>query len=624
MCGIVSALAFGQLLKKEERIRQKVMRFMTAELLIETEDRGKDATGAAVLFADGNFVGIKRGEEASKFLASFGKDNKDKYESMLEVWRKYEHPAKIYLGHCRKGTIGEKEDNNNNHPIKVGSIVGVHNGIIRNHEEIQKYLGCKRDGLVDSEIIFRVMNYLTNEGKEPFTMIMMEEIVKRLTGAWSVVAFNSFNTQQIPVFRDGRDLSMLFIRDLGLMFLISDMKFWEKVQYRYERVVGYGDTEMPSLIGMKVDKEEFKDDQAAIFDLSVKCTLETKISDLGEFKKMRRDNKIWTTDSALSSSRVGSYTSYTGTQSMDKSNVKLPDTKPKKADSDNTTRLVFNSITRKYYSEKGNSVIHLGPGESKNIPLEAEATAPVLPTDAGNYINGTTFEKDKPEEVKSSRPLDLTDMTDYSHASSGGAVDKPAVSGIPTVPKALVRLEKIIKADNIIDVKPEDIKVIDMHVDPDLDKTAESVYSSLPNRGYASESSLLDDLDIANIELAKNYGPVFLSNRVARSQWMKGFKAGIQFWKNKTTDDKGTKREKYIADLKTMVVILSNFFSVVKNNRFNHPSAEEVLSNAAEVHLKTRPNFKGDVENVFNEFDSANNAKEVVSIIKTVTNSKGE
>ena len=72
------------------------------------------------------------------------------------------------------------------------------------------------------------------------------------------------------------------------------------------------------------------------------------------------------------------------------------------------------------------------------------------------------------------------------------------------------------------------------------------------------------------------------------------------------------------------MVILSNFFSVIKNNRFNHPDAHAAISNTAEAYLKTRPAFKGDIENIFNEFDSANNAREVVSIIKTVTNNKGE
>jgi len=63
MCGIVGALAFGKVNQRTERIRQKVMQVMTTELLLVTEARGEDATGAAILFADGNYVGIKRGEK---------------------------------------------------------------------------------------------------------------------------------------------------------------------------------------------------------------------------------------------------------------------------------------------------------------------------------------------------------------------------------------------------------------------------------------------------------------------------------------------------------------------------------------------------------------------------------
>ena len=122
MCGIVGALAFGKMNKKDEAIRQRVMRYFTEELLIETEDRGKDATGAAILFEGGNYVGIKRGDKATTFLSKFGR-NKDTYGGFLEIWRKCDKPVKVYLGHCRAGTVGEKEENANNHPIKIDNLL---------------------------------------------------------------------------------------------------------------------------------------------------------------------------------------------------------------------------------------------------------------------------------------------------------------------------------------------------------------------------------------------------------------------------------------------------------------------------------------------------------------------
>jgi len=102
MCGIVVGLCFGKLNKKDEEIRQRLLRYFTTELMILTEDRGKDATGAAVLFNDGDFTGIKRGERVTDFLAKFS-DTKDYYGSLLKVWRESDinKNAKIFLGHCR-------------------------------------------------------------------------------------------------------------------------------------------------------------------------------------------------------------------------------------------------------------------------------------------------------------------------------------------------------------------------------------------------------------------------------------------------------------------------------------------------------------------------------------------
>jgi len=41
MCGIVVGLAFGKLNKRDEDVRQRLLRYFTTELLIATEDSSK-------------------------------------------------------------------------------------------------------------------------------------------------------------------------------------------------------------------------------------------------------------------------------------------------------------------------------------------------------------------------------------------------------------------------------------------------------------------------------------------------------------------------------------------------------------------------------------------------------
>ena len=638
MCGIVGALAFGKLNKRDEKIQQRLMRYFTTELLLETVERGPDATGAAVLFNDGNFAGIKRGEESNKFLAKFGVNNKERYGSLLEIWRQHDHPAKVFLGHCRKGTIGDKEDNENNHPIKIKNIVGVHNGVIRNDDDIEKHLGCKRDGKVDSEIIFRLFDHFTNSGKEPFTMDMLEAIIARLTGAFAVLTFNADNINQLPVFRDGRPLEMIFIKELALLIVVSELKFWSRVHFRYERMIEYGEVKLPSLLDMTVEKEVFKDDTAAIFDLNIKCTKDTKIEDLGEFKKISRINKIWTNTIALNRSNTGATSNYTGGQKMAETEKQKRDAekeRKKKAEEeakrkankeaedknnnvngnkaeengnneenvDGEKKRVFDKLTKKYEIKIVQNPNKMGKRESKVIPIE---TAGNEDTTVKKKARVTFEEDDVSEETPNKNDsLELDDLTDYD---TNDVDNEPADS---------------------IDVEFTEVNEVDMTtVDPTLLAKADEAYKDLPNdkRGYGDIETLLNDVNIKTEKVANELGMKIISNRVARLQWIRGFIAGWKALLKESTDvDAKTKlREKHIDGLKSMVVILAQFFARSKSEgRKRSNKSEESLISIAEDHIAKRPSFNMDKLNgVFNIHESGkiSEARALISKVAQSTN----
>lgn len=79
------------------------------------------------------------------------------------------------LIHTRAATTGLPSDNDNNHPIVVQrrdghpGIVGIHNGMLWNHEDIWKRypdLAAERVGEVDSQAIFQVMSRLGRDKLE--------------------------------------------------------------------------------------------------------------------------------------------------------------------------------------------------------------------------------------------------------------------------------------------------------------------------------------------------------------------------------------------------------------------------------------------------------------------------
>lgn len=582
MCGIVGALAFGKLNKRDEAVRQNIMRFFTTELLVNTETRGKDATGAAILFSDGNFVGTKRGDKASEFLSKFG-EGKDTYGGFLKVWHEHDKPVKVYLGHCRASTGGEKEDNVNNHPIKIGNIVGIHNGAIKNDDEIIKNLGCKREGKVDSEAIFRLFEYFTDNGKEPFTTEMLQKIVNRLEGQFAIVLFNADNPYQVPVFRDGRPTEFVLVKEYGILFIISESNFWNDAHFKYERSIYYHGLRLPSLIDAGIEKESLQDDSCMIFDLTKKVNQDTRIKDLGEWSKMERTNKIWTSTTGYSGYP---YTNHGGS-SHNGSNTSTEVSKKE----DKKTR-VFDKLGKRYVAKVGDTVLR--ENESIIIPTE---TTEKKGSDKDDKLDkqkdlpgckvGSTDSKADGERSK--EPLEIKDYTDYDTNKK----------------------KKGDKSQGSEDLKwPNDKLVeVDMTQEPcELVEAAEKAYKDIPfrNRGYSAMDELLNAVSIKDKGAAEELGLIIVANRVYGDSWKKGFIGGCKHIFAKMVSERGEKeknREKYIVGLKSLVMLLTVYFNAA-SIKYKGVKQSLTLTKIAKEYLSHPKNkSKIDIDNLRSIFN---------------------
>jgi len=89
--------------------------------------------------------------------------------------------ARQSLVHIRDYTKGHPSLEANNHPIRHGAVVGIHNGIIRNDEEIFAAHGFERAAAgmtVDSEAIFALME------AEQSSPAALEELYGSMASAW--------------------------------------------------------------------------------------------------------------------------------------------------------------------------------------------------------------------------------------------------------------------------------------------------------------------------------------------------------------------------------------------------------------------------------------------------------
>jgi glucosamine 6-phosphate synthetase-like amidotransferase/phosphosugar isomerase protein len=134
-------------------------------LLAGIAERGADAVGYAYRAHEGEVTLTKLRGGASALLDE------------LEL------PAVAVqaLLHVREHTKGHPAIDANNHPIRHGSVVGVHNGVIQNDDALLRSYGVERHepGMtVDSEAIFALMEVRRNHSRA------LSELRGTMAAAW--------------------------------------------------------------------------------------------------------------------------------------------------------------------------------------------------------------------------------------------------------------------------------------------------------------------------------------------------------------------------------------------------------------------------------------------------------
>lgn len=102
-------------------------------------------------------------------------------------------PGIIFMGHDRHATIGNKSNVDNAHPFRYGTIVGQHNGTLRNHWKMLRDQGFyMKDYDVDSQVLVS----LINEDKEEL------KVFQELEGAAAVIWHDTDHNNRLYVYRN--------------------------------------------------------------------------------------------------------------------------------------------------------------------------------------------------------------------------------------------------------------------------------------------------------------------------------------------------------------------------------------------------------------------------------------
>ena len=144
----------------------RVPRTLAAQaLLAGIAERGADAVGYA-----------HRGDEAAAAV----RKRRSGASELLEELHVPDAATQV-LVHVRDYTKGHPTIDANNHPVRHGAVVGIHNGIIVNDEEIFARYGFERahrDMTVDSEAIFALAEHAQHRPEA------LEELHGAMASAW--------------------------------------------------------------------------------------------------------------------------------------------------------------------------------------------------------------------------------------------------------------------------------------------------------------------------------------------------------------------------------------------------------------------------------------------------------
>lgn len=328
MCGILGAMFFPT----EKRIKNRLWatQMILAEAFAESKDRGKDASGAAVIAGD--YYAVVKGPWVSdEFMIKdkeepivspvLGNGVSKPFEAFNQICRRKENDLSLIMMHTRAKTQGSEYENKNNHPILIPNeedkdaiIIGVHNGVIRNDTQIRKQLrkdnALVTDAEVDSAAIFEVINNSLRED-EP-TLELMDEVAKWLDGQMAVCAVSRHHPNRVMFWRDGRPLEYLVAENSGIIFFSSDDKYVKEAISRYNRgrLLFKERRELPEI---EFETKIHTDDWSVLFDTSKVLGVSTKGKyGIAEFAEEKRTVKeIYTDVQSPASSASRNWNNYT-------------------------------------------------------------------------------------------------------------------------------------------------------------------------------------------------------------------------------------------------------------------------------------------------------------------------
>ena len=212
MCGIL-----GICLDKRDRSEADFINIKAdfSNLLQASMVRGIDATGFYIVNRDADVVYLKAPITAEEMVWENGGDN-----AFWDTLDAFVGPDTVaIIGHTRAATTGSPECNENNHPVVDAPIIGVHNGVIRNHLALAKKYPKAAE--VDSAVIFSMLK--TKAGDKPLTVKTITNSYGELEGPAAIAVADMRKPDGVFLARHTNPVNITRDRAAGLLMFASTL-----------------------------------------------------------------------------------------------------------------------------------------------------------------------------------------------------------------------------------------------------------------------------------------------------------------------------------------------------------------------------------------------------------------
>ncbi|MCP3414749.1 hypothetical protein NLM16_11610 [Bradyrhizobium brasilense] len=174
MCGIFGVITSPGALDRE------IVERAVSRLFLLSETRGKESSGLAIV-GPTTVTFRKSAQRPRDFLASA--DFAPFFKGALDTLYQSREPIAIF-GHSRLVTNGTQNLHANNQPVLAGGILGVHNGIIVNDEDLWRTINtAERKAEVDTEVMLQLLRQHLDRGES--LADAMRSTFRRLLGTVS-------------------------------------------------------------------------------------------------------------------------------------------------------------------------------------------------------------------------------------------------------------------------------------------------------------------------------------------------------------------------------------------------------------------------------------------------------